>query len=891
MAAALSNLSRLSIQDGDETNGARVEENRVVIADADWLDGTEEGVPRFHLLGKLFSKRRPNVEGLRMAMFQGWKLDGAMIVKEAGDNLYVFQFEDAVERDWVLVNQPWSFNRSLLVLREFDGLQTPEEVNFEICPVWMRVFKLPILMMTDKVGVAIGSVIGDVLEVDKSNSRYLRIRVRFNVNNPLLEGTTVTTPHGDIETHGQMIRKYSDYLRAETPDIKPRHFHTAISCLKSGGVGGVSGSRLIPARQPQRLSWRRVWGINTLPKVEDQRVDASFCSSTLEAGLGVVVRSSEGEVLVSAAKHIGFVSNSLYAEVHAILFGIEIALEYDIQDCIIESDCLIAVTEINNKTLVWWEGGVLIYEIRELVSLFDRCSIVHAHREANLLAHRLAHIDVDFVRMETQHFNVITQTDDIVELSFSKTWNSDDRSVRLNIDKRFVIRRGVAGIHTYAILERRENFPSTYMSQMRLVFKLLREFNFMALSDSRQTIMPSENERKQSPNLGFKEAVVLSNNTNDTQLRGEVDDKYQFSYENKDNKLHGWIADSHKLNPAVGFWLITPSNEFRNGGPHKLEIASHMFSSTHYVGREMETHYEQGKPLKKVLGPVFIYLNSASIEDSDVRKTLWQDAKRQLSEEIASWPYNFTRSKDFPYAEGRGNVTGELIVRDRQAAGDNPLAYSAASLDFNLIFHLQKLNNQLQQLAPPGEAGSWQTDTKGYQFWTQNDKHGRFEIKHVRPGEYNLYAWVPGFIGDYKLNLNITIQPGKEMDFGALIYDSPRNGPTLWEIGIPDRTAAEFFIPDPYPTRMNRICKDPSDRLKSIEEDICGIFFRDILTTVESREFNLDLPRREILGSIIAAIATTVQCRHELSLVLVLDFAIWRGFPSLSPLIAGHLPI
>ncbi|OMO87945.1 hypothetical protein COLO4_20518 [Corchorus olitorius] len=389
-----------------------------------------------------------------------------------------------------------------------------------------------------------------------------------------------------------------------------------------------------------------------------------------------------------------------------------------------------------------------------------------------------------FDKMETQHFNVITQTDDNVELSFSKTWNSHDRSVPLNIDKRFVIRRGVPGIHMYAILERQEDFPSTYMSQMRLVFKLLREFNFMALSDSRQTIMPSENERKHSPNLGFKEAVVLSNNTNDPQLRGQVDDKYQFSYENKDNKLHGWIADSDKLNPAVGFWLITPSNEFRNGGPHKQELTSHvgptalvMFASTHYVGREMDTHYEQGKPWKKVLGPVFIYLNSALL------------TKIQMS------------------ARHYGKM-----LKDRYMKQDHG--------------HTMHAHSAFVGLAPPGAAGSWQTDTKGYQFWTQTDKHGRFEIKHVQPGDYNLYAWVPGFIGDYKLNLNITIQPGKEIDLGALIYDPPRNGPTLWEIGIPDRTAAEFFIPDPYPTRMNRICKDPVDRFDSTMHFLVGLIFQ-----------------------------------------------------------------
>lgn len=45
------------------------------------------------------------------------------------------------------------------------------------------------------------------------------------------------------------------------------------------------------------------------------------------------------------------------------------------------------------------------------------------------------------------------------------------------------------------------------------------------------------------------------------------------------------------------------------------------------------------------------------------------------------------------------------------------------------------------------------------------------------------------------------------------MYDPPRNGPTLWEIGVPDRTAAEFYVPDPNPTLMNQLYTVQSDKL------------------------------------------------------------------------------
>ena len=51
------------------------------------------------------------------------------------------------------------------------------------------------------------------------------------------------------------------------------------------------------------------------------------------------------------------------------------------------------------------------------------------------------------------------------------------------------------------------------------------------------------------------------------------------------------------------------------------------------------------------------------------------------------------------------------------------------------------------------------------------------------------------------------------MDLGVVVYKPPRNGPTLWEIGIPDRTASEFFVPDTYPALENKLYTNhPTDK-------------------------------------------------------------------------------
>ncbi|KAJ4701499.1 Rhamnogalacturonate lyase family protein [Melia azedarach] len=399
-------------------------------------------------------------------------------------------------------------------------------------------------------------------------------------------------------------------------------------------------------------------------------------------------------------------------------------------------------------------------------------------------------------------FRIVVENEEQVELSFLRTWNAslEGNYVPLNIDKRFIMLRGSSGFYSYAIYEHLVEWPAFSLGQTRLTFKLRKEkFRYMAIADNRQRHMPLPEDLStgRGQPLAYPEAVLLVNPTN-PELQGEVDDKYQYSCENKDLKVHGWICHG----PPVGFWLIIPSDEFRSGGPMKQNLTSHVgpttlavFLSGHYAGKYMETCIGHNEPWKKVFGPVFIYLNSAANGDDPL--WLWEDAKIQMMSEVQRWPYSFPASEDFQKSEQRGSTSGRLLVQDRYVSND----YIAA-------------NGAYVGLAPPGDVGSWQTECKDYQFWTTADEDGYFSIKNVHTGNYNLYAWVPGFIGDYRYDAVVTITPGYNIEMGDLVYEPPRDGPTLWEIGIPDRSAGEFYIPDPDPKYVNRLFINHSDRFR-----------------------------------------------------------------------------
>ncbi|XP_065847851.1 probable rhamnogalacturonate lyase B isoform X2 [Euphorbia lathyris] len=400
---------------------------------------------------------------------------------------------------------------------------------------------------------------------------------------------------------------------------------------------------------------------------------------------------------------------------------------------------------------------------------------------------------------EGTNLSVIVENEEQVEISFTRKWDPSLQGnlVSLNLDKRFIMLRNCSGFYSYAIFEHLGEWPPFNLPETRIVFKLRKDkFHYMVVADNRQRFMPLPDDRlpERCKTLDFPEAVLLLDPL-EPQFKGEVDDKYEYSCENKDLNVHGWIS----YNPPIGFWHINPSSEFRSGGPLKQNLTSHvgpytlaMFLSAHYGGEDLVLKLSEGEAWKKVFGPVFVYLNS--VEDKLDALSLWDDAKQQMLKEVESWPYDFPASKDFAHSDERGQISGRLQVEDSNKC----IAANGAYVG----------------LAAPGDLGSWQTECKGYQFWCKADENGNFCINNVRICDYNLYAWVPGFIGDYRNDVVINITAGCDINLGDVVYTPPRHGPTLWEIGIPDRSAAEFYIPDPNPNYINKLYINHPDRFR-----------------------------------------------------------------------------
>ena len=88
------------------------------------------------------------------------------------------------------------FGKSLLVVKDYDPRKTLSEYGFQLIPIWMRVFSLPLGEMNRDTGEAIGAAVGDFMEVEVGDDglalgQFLWIKVCIDIKKPMMCGITL----------------------------------------------------------------------------------------------------------------------------------------------------------------------------------------------------------------------------------------------------------------------------------------------------------------------------------------------------------------------------------------------------------------------------------------------------------------------------------------------------------------------------------------------------------------------------------------------------------------------------------------------------------------------------------------------------------------------------
>ena len=121
-------------------------------------------------------------------------------VRNQGNNIVLFVFDNLMEVEKILKSQPWSFDKHLILMQCYLSDVPVTELVFEKVPFWVQVHDLPNSFMTRKVVESLCEVMGEVQKtdgvVDEESGSFFCVRVVVDTTLPLCHGRVIMLPNG-----------------------------------------------------------------------------------------------------------------------------------------------------------------------------------------------------------------------------------------------------------------------------------------------------------------------------------------------------------------------------------------------------------------------------------------------------------------------------------------------------------------------------------------------------------------------------------------------------------------------------------------------------------------------------------------------------------------------
>ena len=154
----------------------------------------------FGLAVKFFTKRAVNIDAVAKTFRPLWRTRHSFNIRDAGNNYLVFAFEIEADVEKVLLGEPWSFNRHLVVFQRYDGKAPMKEVDFGFSKFWVQLHHLPFNLLTPEVAMDIAQTLGTVVLYEDTSKmmggNFMQVRVLIDISQPLCRGRQVTFEDG-----------------------------------------------------------------------------------------------------------------------------------------------------------------------------------------------------------------------------------------------------------------------------------------------------------------------------------------------------------------------------------------------------------------------------------------------------------------------------------------------------------------------------------------------------------------------------------------------------------------------------------------------------------------------------------------------------------------------
>ena len=155
-----------------------------------------------HLIAAFFLTRQAlNMDAMVRTFKPLWRVDNGFTVSNEGAHKVLFSFDSSEDVDRILSGEPWSFDKSLVVLQRYNKLTPLKDLDFDKVSFWVQVHNIPIGYRSKSVAEEICESIGVVDRSTEASEceggNYVRVRVTLDVYQPLCRGRVIKVEGGE----------------------------------------------------------------------------------------------------------------------------------------------------------------------------------------------------------------------------------------------------------------------------------------------------------------------------------------------------------------------------------------------------------------------------------------------------------------------------------------------------------------------------------------------------------------------------------------------------------------------------------------------------------------------------------------------------------------------
>ena len=122
----------------------------------------ERGSEEFIIAAKFLMKRDLNTEAIVRNFNPLWWSRNGFKVRNAGDHVILFIFDNNEEVDKILLSEPWSFDKYLVILQRYEIDTLIHDPVFDKVSLWVQVHDILVHYLNRGVVVDLCDVVGEV---------------------------------------------------------------------------------------------------------------------------------------------------------------------------------------------------------------------------------------------------------------------------------------------------------------------------------------------------------------------------------------------------------------------------------------------------------------------------------------------------------------------------------------------------------------------------------------------------------------------------------------------------------------------------------------------------------------------------------------------------------